>query len=171
MLKWAIMGLALGLAACTSMSQAPMGAAPGAAGADALIDRYDEVALKSITSELGYSISEKDTDNQGRPFMTVEAGGDMAFRIGGQSCEGKSKEQVCQGVQLTARFPGDPDDEKLNEIVDRVNRTLRPAKIFFIESGVAYERYLIMDGGVSRENLKVNIEVFVEILEAILKQI
>jgi len=55
----------------------------------------------------------------------------------------------------------------LDVIIEQGNRTLRPAKLFRIDSGLAYERYLIMDGGVSRENLKTNISVFVEVLEAI----
>ncbi|HVY90616.1 MAG TPA: YbjN domain-containing protein [Hyphomonadaceae bacterium] len=138
-----------------------------------LIDRYDGPVLRSIISELGYTISDSDVDSQGRPRMTIEVGGDSsaAFRIVGQSCEGKDKDQVCQGIQLAAQFGKNGDDEKLGDLVDRVNRTLRPAKIFWIDSGLAYERYLIMDGGVSRENLKTNIEVFVEILQAIWDQI
>jgi hypothetical protein len=51
------------------------------------------------------------------------------------------------------------------------NRTLRPAKLFWAGDTLAYERYLIMDGGVSRTNLKENISVYVEILEALMGQL
>ena len=190
MLKRAWAGIALGLMlafATTSPSLAqpgkqapkqqaakpPFKQAPKRADVADLIDSYDGPVLRSIINELGYKISDSDTDSQGRPRMTIDVGGESgaAFRIVGQSCEGKDKDQVCAGIQLAAQFGKNGDDDKLGEIVDRVNRTLRPAKIFWIDSGLAYERYLIMDGGVTRENLKTNIEVFVEILQAIWEQI
>jgi putative sensory transduction regulator len=155
----------LALAACAST-----GSPSGAAATDGLIDRYDEQALRSIFEELDYTVEDKDVSSSGKPFMTVETSDGLSFRVMGESCEGQGAAQVCQGVQLSTQFApaGDAD---FDEIIARANRTLRPAKLFWAGDTIAYERYLIMDGGVPRENLKTNITVYVEILQVLTKQL
>ena len=145
-------------------------AAGPAGGTVNLIDRYDEAALRSVVTELGYSVVDSDISSSGKPFLTVEAGDALSFRVMGESCQGADKEQVCQGVQLSTQF-AESGDADFDAVMAAANRTLRPAKLFRIGSGLAYERYLIMDGGVSRENLKTNISVFVEVLQAISGQL
>ncbi len=169
MMIWSA-GLALALGACVSApgGTPTAGEALGAASRG-LIDRYDEAALKAVVKELGYAVVESSITSSGKPFMTVEAPGEAQFRVMGESCEGAGKEQVCWGVQLSTQF-GDTGGD-LDVLMSTANRTLRPAKLFRVEAGAAYERYLIMDGGVSRENLKSNISVYVEILDALLKQL
>jgi hypothetical protein len=154
-------GLALTLGACATT--APGNSAPSAGK---LVDRYDEAALSSIMAELKYAIVETSVSSSGKPFMTVEAGDELSFRVMGESCEGEGAAQVCLGVQLSTQF-AEIDGTDFDAIMATANRTLRPAKLFRVDSGLAYERYLIMDGGISRENLKTNISVYVEVLQAI----
>ena len=157
-------GLVLALGACAT-------AAPEATVAQQkLIDRYDEAALTSIMRELQYAVIETSISSSGKPFMTVEAGDELSFRVMGESCEGEGAAQVCLGVQLSTQF-GEIDGTDFDAVMATANRTLRPAKLFRVDSGLAYERYLIMDGGISRENLKTNISVYVEVLEAIYGQL
>ena len=59
----------------------------------------------------------------------------------------------------------------LDNLIEQGNRTLRPAKLFRVDAGMAYERYLIMDGGITEENLKTNISVFVEVLRIVLDRL
>lgn len=160
MLRYLALGVALMLGGCaTSAPQAPTSSTK-------LIDRYDEAALTSIMRELKYAIVESSVSSSGKPFMTVEAGDELSFRVMGESCEGEGPSQVCLGVQLSTQF-AEAGDVDFDEVMAAANRTLRPAKVFRIDSGLAYERYLIMDGGISRENLKTNISVYVEVLEAL----
>jgi hypothetical protein len=135
-----------------------------------LIDRYDETELTSILRELKYAIVDSSVSSSGKPFMTVEAGDELAFRVMGESCIGDGAAQICQGVQLSTQF-AEAGGVDFDEVIANANRTLRPAKLFRIDSGLAYERYLIMDGGISRENLKTNISVYVEVLEALYGQL
>jgi hypothetical protein len=158
-------GLALALGACATT--APGSPAPSTAK---LIDRYDQSALTSIMAELKYAVVETSVSSSGKPFMTVEAGDDLSFRVMGESCEGEGASQVCLGVQLSTQF-AEVDGTDFDAVMAAANRTLRPAKLFRIDSGLAYERYLIMDGGISRENLKTNISVYVEVLQAIYGQL
>jgi hypothetical protein len=153
-----------GLSACAT---APPAAGPNAVEAGALIDRYDEQALRSVMSELGYEVLNARVNGVGKPAMSIKAG-EMAFEVTGESCEGAP--QVCAGVQLSAQFP-EPDSVDVDEVMAKANRTLRPAKLFRAGSGIVYERYLIMDGGLSRKNLSTEISVYVEILEALFKQL
>jgi hypothetical protein len=160
--------LILALGACASTGT-PSAAPPASAAAAGLIDRYDEQAMRSIMSELEYVVLDAHKNAAGRPAMSIEAG-DMAFEVTGESCEGAGAAQVCAGVQFSAQFP-ENDAVDVDEVMARANRTLRPAKLFRAGAGVVYERYLIMDGGISRENLKTEISVYVEILEALFGQL
>jgi hypothetical protein len=167
MVRGVAAGLALLLGACASTpASGPLSfaAAPGG-----LITRYDEAALKKVVADLGYSLVDTDVSSTGKPFMSVEAGDEVAFRIMGESCVGEGKEQVCQGIQLSTQFGETAAD--LDVIIEQGNRTLRPAKLFRVDSGMAYERYLIMDGGITAENLSTNISVFVEVLQIVLERL
>ncbi len=162
MIRVLIPMLALGACATTP--------APVAPAERASIDRYDEDALRSAMADLKYAVVDTSVSDSGKPFMTVEASDELAFRVMGESCEGEGAAQVCAGVQLSTQF-GEIDGVDFDAVMATANRTLRPAKLFRVGSGLAYERYLIMDGGVSPENLKTNISVFVEVLGAIYRQL
>jgi len=166
MMRWLAAGLGLLAAACASTAP-QTGAAPRAAGG--MIDRYDETALKKVIGDLHYSVVDTDVSSSGKPFISVEAGDGVAFRIMGESCEGEGKDQVCQGIQLSSQFGETGTD--LDNIITQGNRTLRPAKLFRVDAGMAYERYLIMDGGISAENLSTNISVFVEVMQLLLERL
>jgi hypothetical protein len=154
----------LALGACATAQNA---AAPPQAP---LIDRYDEAALVSIMRELTYAVIETSVSASGKPFMTVEAGDGLSFRVMGESCRGEGAGQVCLGVQLSTQF-GEIGGVDFDAVMAAANRTLRPAKLFRVDSGLAYERYLIMDGGITRENLKTNISIYVEILQVLYGQL
>lgn len=164
MVRCLAFGLALALGACATT------APENTAATGKLIDRYDEAALKSIMAELKYSVVDASVSGSGKPFMTVEADDVLPFRVMGESCKGEGASQVCLGVQLSTQF-GEIDGVDLDAFMATANRTLRPAKLFRVDSGLAYERYLIMDGGISRENLKTNISVYIEVLDAIYGQL
>ena len=165
-MRWLVAGLGLLAAACAS-SAPQSGGTPKAAGG--LIDRYDEAALKKVIADLHYKVVDTDVSSSGKPFMSVEAGADVAFRVMGESCEGEGKNQVCLGIQLSTQFGETAAD--LDNIITQGNRTLRPAKLFRVDAGMAYERYLIMDGGISAENLSTNISVFVEVMQLLLERL
>lgn len=156
-----VAGLVLMFGACAS---APPAAKPGA-----LIDRYDEAVLRKIVAELGYSLVDTDVSASGKPFMSVEAGDGPAFRIMGEGCQGEGAEQVCRGIQLSTQFGHTGAD--FASLIEQGNRTLRPAKLFPVDAGMAYERYLIMDGGISEQNLAENIAVFVQIMQIVLDRL
>jgi hypothetical protein len=162
MIRALVAGLVLLVGACAT-------GAPKAPSAGGLITRYDEAALKRIVTGLGYSVVDTAVSSTGKPFIAVEAGDEMAFRIMGESCEGEAAKQVCMGIQLSTQFGETSAD--LDNLIEQGNRTLRPAKLFRVDAGMAYERYLIMDGGITPENLKTNISVFVEILQIVLDRL
>ncbi len=164
MLRATLLSSALALGACATAQTA------GAPVQPALVDRYEENALRSIMADLKYAVVDSSVSATGKPFLTIEAGDELSFRVMGESCEGEGASQVCRGVQLSTQF-GEIDGVDFDAVMATANRTLRPAKLFRIDSGLAYERYLIMDGGVSQENLKTNISVYVEVLAAIYRQL
>jgi hypothetical protein len=162
MIRGAVVGLSLLLAACATT-------APSPAKSGALIDRYDEARLKKVVGELGYAVVDADISASGKPFLSVEVGEELAFRIMGESCQGEGAAQVCQGVQLSTQFGHTGAD--FADLIEQGNRTLRPAKLFQVDAGMAYERYLIMDGGISEQNLAENISVFVQVMQIVLERL
>jgi hypothetical protein len=166
-LRTAILGLLL-LGACATTQTSEQ--TSGASSPTGLIDRYDGKALRSIFDELKYAVVHSSVSSSGKPFMTVETSNGLSFRVMGESCKGEGASQVCLGVQLSTQF-AEAGDVEFDAALATANRTLRPAKLFRVDSGLAYERYLIMDGGISRENLKTNITVYVEVLRAIFDQL
>lgn len=145
-------------------------AAPAFADETPLVAKYDEVVLKEIVTGLGYKVVDLSPGSKGQPSMTVEMPDDLAFQIQGASCDGDGKAQVCEGVQLAAVL-GDAGKHDPDDLIAEINRTYRPGKLFAISQGLAFERYLIMDGGVSKENLSSNVETFAEMLKALWKKV
>jgi len=130
-----------------------------------LIDRFDEEAIRSILTELTYKVIDSRISRTGKPTISVEAD-PLAFEITGEDCSGAGADQKCNGVQLSVYIPPGASVD-VDELIATSNRTIRPAKVFMVGDNVVYERYLIMDGGVSRENLMTEISVYVEILDAL----
>src|SRR5690348_430504 len=79
-------------ASAPASASAAAGPAAGSAADQGLTDRYDEQVLRSIFSELGYTVVDKSETASGKPFLSVEAGKTLAFVATGESCEGKDKE-------------------------------------------------------------------------------
>jgi hypothetical protein len=101
--------------------------------------------------ELEYKVLDARINGDGKPAMSIEAGA-LAFEVTGESGEGEGSARVCAGVQLAAQFPENSAVD-VDEVMARANRTLRPAKLFRAGAGVVHERYLIMDGGISRDTI------------------
>lgn len=138
-------------------------AAPASAQS-ALVSAYDEAVLREVVEGLGYKVTDTLVDPTGEPAMTVQMAGDLAFQIEGMFCEGEGKDQRCQGLQMAAII-GDSGSEDPVKLAAEINRTWRPGKLFVIDRGLAFERYLILDDGISRGNLASNIETFGEMLK------
>jgi hypothetical protein len=160
-------GLVLLLGACATMDGAASAGEEPAAAPAGLISKYDEKVLREVVAKIGYKVIDTMVDDKGEPSMTVEIpGGNLAFQIEGQFCEGVASAQVCPGLELAAIL-GDSNGKDPDAIVDEINRTYRPGKMFRIQAGMAFERYLILDDGISRGNLASNIETFGEMLKAL----
>lgn len=130
-----------------------------------LVDRYDETVLREVATSLGYKVVDV-LENADKPSMTVEVDGSLAFQIEGLSCTGEGADQKCLGLHLAAILAGAGDNDP-EELIAEINRTWRPGKLFAVSQGLAFERYLILDDGISRGNLASNIETFGEMLKAL----
>lgn len=131
-----------------------------------LVTSYDEAVLRAVIKELGYKVGDTFIKPTGEPSMNVEMPGDLAFQIEGQFCTGKEKEQVCPGLEIATIF-GDTGKVDSDVLIADVNRTYRPGKLFAFPRGFAFERYMILDGGITKENLSENIETYAEMLKAV----
>ena len=135
----------------------------GTAEAQAYVDRYDATVLSEIAKELGYStISDQaDATEEDGPFLIFETENDGVFGLQGKVCDSETATAKCIGILLYgALSPPDDDDFDVLDYVNQYNLEYSAVKMVDEDGALALTRYLIMDDGVSRANLKVNVQVF-----------
>jgi hypothetical protein len=135
----------------------------GAAEAQAYVDRYDAKALTEIAKELGYStiVDQADASNEDGPFLIFETENDGVFGFQGKACDNQTATAKCIGILFYgALSPPEDDDFDVLEYVNEYNFEYSAVKMVDEDGDLALSRYLIMDDGVSRANLKVNVQVF-----------
>jgi hypothetical protein len=147
-------------AACATPPPAATRAAPE------LVAAYDAAVIEGVATELGYTIqSRAGAGEDGGPNVRVRTAARTEFGVFGVSCRGEGETRQCDGVQLVSSFdiPASPEFD-VDAFVPEVNTTFSVAKMVRLEDRLTLSRYLIMDHGISRQNLKVNLQVFEEVL-------
>lgn len=104
-----------------------------------------------------------------RPDMSadVDTQGGFKFMLQGEACEGAGKAMRCEGLALFAYWTLDASDAaKVAPLLVAFNRDYPAAKVFMWDGAAAIERYVVISGGVTVENLLTEIEVFLLISDA-----
>jgi hypothetical protein len=165
MLRYLALGLALALGACATAVPADGPAVASATDAGGLIDRYDAAAIESVAKELGLSVVAKTgPEDDGGPNIRLSSTKGREFGAFGVSCSGDGVARKCDGIQFVASFDAPADADETAIYLDEVNATFSVAKMVQLENRLSLSRYLIMDNGISRGNLLVNLQIFDEVL-------
>jgi len=172
MVRGLVAGLVLMLGACATVPAS--GPASGPAGgpavapvanSGALIDRYDAAAIESVAKELGFAVvSRTGPEEDGGPNIRLSSAKGGEFGAFGVSCSGDGAARKCDGIQFVASFDAPADADETAVYLDEVNATFSVAKMVQLENRLSLSRYLIMDSGISRGNLLVNLQIFEEVL-------
>jgi hypothetical protein len=164
MVRSLVAGLVFTLGACaTAPTDGP--AVATAAEGGGLVDRYDAAAIESVATELGLAVvSRTGPEEDGGPNIRLSSAKGGEFGVFGVSCSGDGAARKCDGMQFVASFDAPADADETANYIDEVNATFSVTKMVQLENRLSLSRYLIMDNGISRGNLLVNLQVFEEVL-------
>lgn len=137
---------------------------PGAAAAQSLLSSAAASDLSAAVVAAGAKVNK--VENGEEVFVEAEASNGMKFTVEGRACKGDKGKKRCDGVFLDASF--DVDKAKVEYTVKSVAPKYAAIAVLADgDDGIRTTRYIILDHGVARDNLKVNIEVFVSIADKV----
>lgn len=136
-----------------------MTAAP--ASAQEVMLSWSPAEMKSILASLKAEVTGEDRTNEDNPNIEAKSANGLKFDIYGAECEKIGGVDRCRGLEFAAVFNlGDEED------VEEALSELDYAAVSIFDDGdgdLKLTRYLILDKGVTRGNLEVNLEVFLAI--------
>lgn len=135
-----------------------LGLAGAARAQAAYLSDWSLAEMKSMVVASGSKVTSE--DNGATPYLLAETPDGMKFSITGNACEGAAGKARCRGAYLQASFTMGSDAE-----VDAAVKRLAPEYWLAIsndDKALMVSRYLVFDYGVHRENVILNIKLFVE---------
>lgn len=137
---------------------------PSVAGAQSLVSAASVDDLKAAVVAAGAKVTK--SENGEDVYVEAEAASGMKFTVEGRACNGAAGKKRCDGVFLDASF--DVEKAKVEAKVKEIAPMYAAIAVLADgDDGIRATRYLILDHGVARDNLKVNFEVFISIAEAV----
>ncbi|MDO9338540.1 MAG: hypothetical protein Q7T61_19270 [Caulobacter sp.] len=125
----------------------------------ALLDSWTPAQMRGLAQAMGLSVTQDARLDNGDPVLAVRSAAGAAFVIQGAACEGGR----CRGATLTAFVTYDTP-AKAQEALKRLD--FAAVQVRADEPKVlTLSRYLIFDGGVTRQNLTANVQLFLAVVE------
>jgi hypothetical protein len=131
---------------------------------DTVMKALDFGQLRSASSELGLTLTDEGVDGDGDYYLEVESETGLLFYLYGAGCSEADPAQGCLGLNMVASFTLN-DEADVHEVMYSVSYAFM--KIYRSGDDIKASRYVIFDGGITRENMKENVSVFVQIADAI----
>ena len=100
----------------------------------------------------------------GAPTILVQTSEGFSYYMIGNACG----EAGCNGVKLSARFS--PDETVTPDMVNAINKDVPPVKLWFDETTLAVERYLILDQGLSEDTLLFELSTFAVLVPNVIER-
>lgn len=148
----------LGLALSASPAQAE----------DVMMKALDFGVLREVSTELGYTLTDEGINENGDYYLEIQSESGLIFYLYGGGCSEEDPAKGCLGLDMIATFTLN-DEADPHEVVDSVSYKFM--KVYRSDQDIKASRYLIFDGGITRENMKENVSVFVQIADRIWEQL
>lgn len=139
-------------------------AASPAQAQDTVMKALDFDQLRAVSSELDLTLTDEGVDDDGDYYFEVESETGLLFYLYGAGCSEDDPAQGCLGLNMVASFTLN-DEADVHEVMDSVSYAFM--KIYRSGDDIKASRYVIFDGGITRENMKENVSVFAQIADAI----
>jgi len=134
-------------------------ASTSAATAQTYLSDWGLADMRAAVTAAEATITEDGSLDDGAPYVAARSASGLKFTITGRVCTGPLTAKRCKGALLETRFTLGSDSEVQAKV-----RELDYAAVSISNGGggdLLVSRYLIFDHGIHRDNLKINISVFV----------
>lgn len=131
------------------------------ASAQTMMSDWSMAEMSGLLTEEGVSVLDMGQNSSGQPIIEAMAPNGRRITIFGTECQGAGQAQRCTGAEITTEFTLQGP-----AALAEAWRTLDFAAVSFVGMGdnrLRMTRYVIFDNGIARENLRVNIQVFIAI--------
>lgn len=146
-----------------AMSAAMSVAVATPAAAQALLTDWAIPDATQAFTAVGAKVTGSGTDESGALYVSGQTADGMKFLAYGTVCSATTKR--CKGLNLSAGFTQESNtavDNRVKEI-DRMAVGVRNGG----DNSLDVNRYIIFDDGISRKNLQMNLQVFLDIADDI----
>jgi len=137
----------------------------GSATAQTYLSDWGVADMRTALTATGATVVGDGVLDDGNPYVSGKSASGLKFTATGRVCTGAAAAKRCKGVLLETRFTLENDAE-----VEAKIKALDYAAVTIANGGdgdLLVSRYLIMDYGIHRENLEINISVFTGIADDI----
>ncbi len=135
---------------------------------DKMMKALDFGELKGAADELEYTLADEGVDEDGDYYLELQSDSGLMFYLYGAGCSEDDAAKDCLGLNMIASFTLN-DEADAHEVMDSISYAFM--KIYRSGDDIKASRYLIFDGGITRENMKENVSVFVQIADSIWEQL
>jgi hypothetical protein len=140
---------------------AAMLALTGTASAQATVQSVTLQDLERFATDAGHEVVAfgETTENS----LRAETPNGVTYYMEGTACD----DGACRGIIMSSRFQA--TDAVTLDKVNRANLERAAVSVWRLEESVGVSRYVILDGGMSEANIKINLDNFLAIVPGVVE--
>lgn len=140
---------------------AAMLALAGTASAQATVQSVTLQDLERFATDAGHEVVAfgETTENS----LRAETPNGVTYYMEGTACD----DGACRGIIMSSRFQA--TDAVTLDKVNRANLERAAVSVWRLENSVGVSRYVILDGGMSEANIKINLDNFLAIVPGVVE--
>ncbi|QYJ01274.1 YbjN domain-containing protein [Thalassovita mediterranea] len=133
----------------------------GAASAQATVQSVTLQDLERFATDAGHEVVAfgETTENS----LRAETPNGVTYYMEGTACD----DGACRGIIMSSRFQA--TDAVTLDKVNRANLERAAVSVWRLEDSVGVSRYVILDGGMSEANIKINLDNFLAIVPGVVE--
>ncbi|RIJ31218.1 YbjN domain-containing protein [Henriciella algicola] len=133
----------------------------GAASAQATVQSVTLQDLERFATDAGHEVVAfgETTENS----LRAETPNGVTYYMEGTACD----DGACRGIIMSSRFQA--TDAVTLDKVNRANLERAAVSVWRLEESVGVSRYVILDGGMSEANIKINLDNFLAIVPGVVE--
>lgn len=136
-------------------------AIPAVAQSSELITSVTQEDLAAIAEEAGHEVV--GYGEAGAVSVRASTPEGTVYYLSGTACQG----DTCQGINLSSRF--EANERVTLETINQANIRRAAVSVWLMDDNVlGISRYIILDGGMTDENIRINLDNFIAIVPSVI---
>ncbi|MEM5516571.1 YbjN domain-containing protein [Henriciella sp. AS95] len=145
----------------TTLVAAAMAVSLPAMAQDAgLISSVTEDSLAAFAEAQGHEVL--GYGEAGEVSVRAESADGIVYYLTGTACT----DGTCTGINMSARF--DANEQVTLETINDANIRRAAVSVWLLDNTLGISRYVILDGGMTEENIQINFDNFIAIVPAVI---